>query len=239
MLSRKIDKRKSYVMVIDVETCGDRKKPVVYDIGIAIIDKKGTIYDKFSFIISEVFDNEELMSSAYYKSKIRHYRQNIEKGLSKKVKFLEMRSIFLELLRVYRVETISAYNLKFDMRALTSTTEYFFGQGKKFLSSTYKDIKLLCIWSFACEVLYSRQSFLNFVNNHDYLTKTNNPKTTVEIGYKYVTGDTDFVEKHMGLDDVVAECRILAKCFAQHKRHESGIIGSPWRIVSKFKKSRE
>ena len=239
MLSRKIDKRKSYVMVIDVETCGDRKNPLVYDIGIAIIDKRGNIYDKFSFIISEIFDNEELMLSAYYKRKIPQYLTNIDKGLSQKVKFLEMRSIFLELLRVYRVGTISAYNLRFDMRALTSTTEHLFGQGKKFLSSTYKDINLLCIWSFACEVLYSRPSFLNFVNDHDYLTKTNNPKTTVEIGYRYITNDTTFVEKHMGLDDVVAESQILAKCYIQHKRHESGIIGSPWRIVSKYKKSLE
>ena len=71
------------------------------------------------------------------------------------------------------------------------------------------------------------------------MTEKGNPLTNAEVGYQYITNNTDFKEKHMGLDDVLIECKLLAKCFAQKKAHESGILNHPWRIVANYKKSRE
>ena len=61
-----IDKRRRYIMVLDVETAGGLENPLVYDIGYVITDKKGNIYASRSFIIKEIFDNKRLMTSAYY-----------------------------------------------------------------------------------------------------------------------------------------------------------------------------
>ena len=150
-----------------------------------------------------------------------------------------MREVFLKCLEVYNIEMVSAYNLNFDMRALRTTTEKLYGKGKRFLTSEYKDIDLMCIWSFACEVLYSRPSFINFIDKHNLMTEKGNPLTNAEVGYRYISGDLDFEEAHRGLQDVEIECQILAKCFAQMKKHESGILPNPWNIVAKYNKERK
>ena len=66
----KVDRRKKYLMVLDVETTnnnmekGAKNDGLVYDIGFVICDKKGNIYAKRSFAISEIFDWSELMYTA-------------------------------------------------------------------------------------------------------------------------------------------------------------------------------
>ena len=75
----KIDKRKKYIMVVDTETANSLEYPVVYDLGIAITDKTGKIYESYSFVISDVYDIPGLMETAYYKEKI---ATNYEPGLA-------------------------------------------------------------------------------------------------------------------------------------------------------------
>ena len=41
--------------MVDTETCGDLETPYVYDLGMAIVDRKGKVYAKYSFVIAEVF----------------------------------------------------------------------------------------------------------------------------------------------------------------------------------------
>ena len=99
-----------------------------------ICDKKGNIYEKRSFVISEVFDNTKLMETAYYAKKIPQYIKGLETGEFVKVGMLEARAEFLKLMEKYDIKTISAYNLMFDMKALKSTFQTL-GYGKKFLPS--------------------------------------------------------------------------------------------------------
>ena len=51
----KIDRRKTYYLVFDTETTNSMDDPIVYDIGGAVVDKKGNIYHTFSFVNYEVF----------------------------------------------------------------------------------------------------------------------------------------------------------------------------------------
>lgn len=229
----KVDKRKKYFMVLDVETAGSLAKPLVYDLGFAVCDKKGNVYERRSFVISEIFDNTKLMQSAYYASKLPIYYKGLETGAFTKVTFLEARHEFLQLMAKYDIQTVCAYNLMFDMRALKSTTEYLFGVGKKFLTTEYKDVDLLCIWSFACEVLYTQKTFSKTAVEQGWITEAGNMQTSAEIGWRYISKDFQFIEHHTGLEDVEIECQILARCIAQHKKHESGIISHPWRIPNK------
>ena len=227
---KKIDNRKKYFMVLDVETAGNIGSPLVYDLGFAICDKKGNIYERRSFVIKEIFEQTHLMQTAYYACKLPLYFEGLKTGAFTMVTFLEARHEFLQLMAKYNVKTICAYNLMFDMRALKSTTEKLYGKGKKFLSKEYKDVDLLCIWSFACEVLYTQKSFSKTAVEQGWLTEKGNMQTSAEIGWRYITKDFDFVEHHTGLEDVEIECQILARCIAQHKKHEAGIIAHPWRI---------
>jgi hypothetical protein len=43
-------------------------------------------------------------------------------------------------------------------------------------------------------------------------------RATAEILYRYITLNTDFIEDHTGLEDVLIEKEIFAKCMAQHKK---------------------
>lgn len=77
-MSMKIDKRKKYMLVLDCETAPldnglnkvDPYNMVVYDLGFAVVDKKGNVYAMGSFVNSDIFIDEfALMRSAYYSEK--------------------------------------------------------------------------------------------------------------------------------------------------------------------------
>ena len=107
---------------------------------------------------------------------------------------------------------------------------------KKLLGKEIKFAKYdkLCIWSLACEVLFTQKTFPKVAVREGWISEKGNYKTSAEIAYRYITGEHEFEEEHTGLEDVKIECQILAKCYAQRKKHDSGILGSPWQIVKKF-----
>ena len=82
----KIDKRIHYIMVLDTETCNGFMEngklcldnSLVYDIGWAIVDKRGKVYETKSYINSDIFIHErEMMKTAYYAKKIPMYLDEI------------------------------------------------------------------------------------------------------------------------------------------------------------------
>ena len=89
----KIDKRKHYIIVLDTETCPLDKdfegvspfNMFVYDIGWAVVDKKGNVYETKSYINRDIFmDEKALMNSAYYSDKIPKYWEDIKSGKSQR-----------------------------------------------------------------------------------------------------------------------------------------------------------
>ena len=59
-----VDKRKKYLIGIDTETCNglvdengkvDLSQSLVYDIGWQVVDKKGKVYKKRSFVADQYF----------------------------------------------------------------------------------------------------------------------------------------------------------------------------------------
>ena len=217
---------KKLFMVVDVETAGGFDNPMVYDIGFAICDKKGNVYESFSYIIDEVFSNRKLMDTAYYAIKVPRYLADIANGTRTVVPFSVARDTFNQMIEKYNVGTVCAYNLKFDANALGNTSRKL-GVAEKFLT---KKVDMLCIWSLACELLYTQKMFRTVAEKQGWVSDKGNLKTSAEIGHRYITCEYDFEEEHTGLEDVLIEVGILAKCFSQHKAHKSGILPNPWRI---------
>ena len=121
----KIDKRKNYYLTIDTETINDMTDPIVYDIGGCIHDKKGNIYEKFSFVIYETFYKmRDLMKTAYYAEKIPKYEEEIKSGKRKIVKFSTAKKHIKNLCKKYNVRAIIAHNARFDYRSTTTTERY-------------------------------------------------------------------------------------------------------------------
>ena len=44
--------KKNYYIVLDTETANAFDDPLVYDVGFVIIDKKGNIYETFSYVVN-------------------------------------------------------------------------------------------------------------------------------------------------------------------------------------------
>jgi hypothetical protein len=222
-----VDKRKHYLIGLDTETCNgimvddklDLSQSLVYDIGWAVTDRKGNIYETKSFVIYEIFVGmKDVMSSAYYAEKIPRYWEDIKNGQRKLVSFYTMRNELLNDMAKYNCNTVFAHNAGFDLRAL-NTTERYITKSKYRFFFPYGTI----IWDtlkMSNDTIVKQKSYTKFCDNNDYKTKHKPPRNraTAEILYRYITGNNDFSESHTGLEDVLIETEILAHCFRQHKK---------------------
>lgn len=219
-MTERIDKRKNYYIVFDTETCntGDNgfDDPIVYDLGFAVVDKKGTVYETNSLIIREVFYGmKDLMKSAYYANKIPKYEEEISNGQRKVVSLYEAKKIFQDVCKKYNVKACVAHNARFDYRS-TSKTQRYLTKSKYRFFLPY-GIELWDTMKMANDTICKQVHYKEFCYNNGYLTKNGRVRKTAEILYKYISGEHDFKESHTGLEDVMIEKEIFAHCIRQHK----------------------
>ena len=48
-------RRKHFYLQLDTETCGDLENPYVYDLGMAVVDRQGNVYETYNFVIYDVY----------------------------------------------------------------------------------------------------------------------------------------------------------------------------------------
>lgn len=229
----KIDRRKHYILMLDTETCNgyvengriNLNDSLVYDIGGQIIDKTGKVYEKFSFVISDIFYGEsKLMKSAYYAKKLPQYHNDIATGDRLVTTFLTARKYIKNLLETYGTNTVCAHNARFDLNALNTTARYITKSNVRYFfpygTEIWDTLKM------ANDVICKTPSYINFCNRNGYLTKhsTPRPRATAEILFRYISGNEDFVEKHTGLEDVKIETKILAYCMRKHKKMQKKLF---------------
>ena len=220
----KIDRRIAYRVVLDTETCPldkdfegvDPNNMWVYDVGYAIVDKRGKVYRERSFINADIFLNEKLlMNSSYYASKIPQYWEDIKSGKRVLTSFYNIRKTLLEDIAEFEVEEIYAYNMRFDYLSLNNTERWLTkSQYRYFLT---KDLVICDIMKMARDVIAPMPTYKRFCEEHGYMTKNNRVQLKAETVYKFITKDLDFIESHTGLEDVMIEKEILAYCYRQHK----------------------
>lgn len=213
---KKIDKRRTYYLTIDTETANGLEDPIVYDIGGCIHDKKGNIYETFSFIIYETFFGmKDLMKSAYYANKIPQYEAQIKSGERKVVRFNTVKQKIKELCDEYEVKAIIAHNARFDYRSTTRTQRYL--TKSKYRYFLPYGIPIWDSLKMAKDTICKQPTYQKWCAKNNFLTKNGKPRATAEILYRYISGDVNFKEDHTGLEDVLIEIAITCKCIAQHK----------------------
>lgn len=212
----KIDRRITYYMVIDTETANNTDYPLAYDLGIAIIDKRGNVYDTRSLVIADVYCGEkDLMKSAYYAEKLPKYEKALKSGDRKMVSLFTAKTMVKSLCEKYRVKAIMAHNAPFDNRALNTTIRYITKSKMRFFLPF--GIPLYDTMRMAKDTICKQKSFVRFVDEHQLRTPTGRIPSNANVLYKYISRNPDFEEEHQGLDDVLIEAQIFAKCMAQHK----------------------
>lgn len=234
--TKKIDRRKNYFMVLDIETANSTEQGLAYDIGFAVADRKGKIYEKRSLMIAEMFYGEnDLMQSAYYAKKLPQYWEQLLNGEREMVSILTAKRIVARTMEEYGIEDVYAYNAHFDTSNLNWTIRYltkskyrwFFPYGTKYH----------CIWHMACQTILTQKSFLRFAIENELTSASGNISTSAETAYKYISRNADFEESHTGLEDVKIETKILVKCYAQHKKMDTKINRRCWTIPQQKRKA--
>ncbi len=125
--------KKKFYMVLDTETANGLDDPLVYDIGFAIIDKKGQVYLEKSFVIYDTFVlMKDLMQTAYYSEKIPQYEDDLKNGKRKLVTLATAQSIIAYNLKKFNVSAVIAHNMRFDYNALNTTLRYLTKSQKRY-----------------------------------------------------------------------------------------------------------
>ena len=227
-----IDHRKKYILVLDIETANDIDDALAYDLGFAVADRKGNIYEMHSLMIGEMFINHaEMLKSAYYADKIPSYWKDYAKGDRKMVSLLTARKMIYGIMKDYRITEIFAYNASFDYNGLNRTLRYL-------TKSKYRwffpyGTKVNCIWNMACQTILQQKAFFRFALENGLVKDNGILMTSAEAAYRYICKDNNFTEAHTGLEDVKIETAILAKCFAQHKPMDTTISRFCWQLPQK------
>ena len=226
----KIDKRKKYFLVLDVEGAGELDCAFVYDVGGAVVDKRGNIYDSFSFAVSDIFENEPfgILETAYYANKLPLYYEKIKSGEMNVKSLYYVREHIKSLISQYSIGEVMAYNAIYDRNALNNTQRWT--TKSKYRYFLPYGVKVSCIWHMACQVICTQKSYKKFAIENGFVSAKGNIKTSAETVYAYMIDDPSFEEEHTGYEDVKIESEIMARCFRQHKKMNRYPSRWCWRI---------
>jgi hypothetical protein len=198
------------IMVLDTETVGTFGTPLIHDFGFTIIDKDFNVLHKDRKLVKELHEEGKwiLKTSDFYNE----YAKDYEKA-RKTEKVLYWKEIVAEVIRCvkeYKVSTFGAYNLQFDYKAI-KYTEQLFNREKPSLAKMLdtKSKNLLCIYNLACETILQSPQYHQFAEENGYVSEAGNFQTNAEVCYRYITGETNYKEKHTALSDAEDETEIL------------------------------
>lgn len=139
-MNTKLDRRRRYYLILDCETATlpyasnytkepEKKKkiaiakPLIYDLGWSIVDRKGNVYRRKNFLITEIFSVPSVFNTAYFSHKRPIYLEKLRKG---EIVLTDWNSAIEELENdLSAVESVGAYNSMFDYKkAIPFTEEY-------------------------------------------------------------------------------------------------------------------
>lgn len=204
---------KEKIIVLDTETTNSLDDPFCYDVGFAVVDMLGNIYETHSYVVADIFLDEEMMASAYFIDKVPQYWEEIKEGKRELRRFSTVKSIFREVCRKYGIKKVAAYNCRFDYRSLNYTQRlltsskyrYFFPYGMEFMD----------ILKLARGVLKNNDEYGEFCYDNDFLTKRGQRRYTAEIVYKFLFNGK-FEEEHTGLADCLIEGEIMVQLLGEN-----------------------
>lgn len=220
----KIDRRISYKIVLDCESCPlDKERTDVspwnmfaYDLGWQVVDKRGRVYAERSYVIADIFlDEKSLMQSAYYANKIPQYWEEIKSGERTLTSFYRVLSQFKKDIETFKIKQVFAHNMRFDYGTLQNTQRWL--TKSKYRNFFPYGVEICDTLKMARQLIATMPTYKKFCIDNGYLTKRNQPRLTAEIIYRFISGNNDFKEVHKGLDDVRIEKEILAYCYRKHK----------------------
>lgn len=187
----------------------------VYDLGYIVADASDAVYCERRFIISDVFCNVSLMESAYYADKIPAYHAALAAGEATMATLREAMNTLRTDIKEHNVDTVWAYNARFDRTALNSSVTTA-SNGWNTWALPY-GVKWCDILQFARTTICDTKKYKKFCAENGYLTKTGRARHTADMVGKYLK-NTDYQEQHTALQDARDELDILLACMRRKKK---------------------
>jgi hypothetical protein len=191
------------ILVLDTETLGVAD-PRVYNLGWLVYDTAdGKVISARDYLIKELYDNSELMNTAYYANKIPLYEEMLADGKCRRIKWgYALRRLAREM---KGVDGIYAFNSRFDVRSIAKTCELL--QSKNPTADGISDI-----WKgLANPNITSTREYQEFCKANGKMTKHKTPRCreNAETLFAYLTGNPNYIEQHTALADCKIELAIL------------------------------
>lgn len=210
-------------IVIDTETTNGFDDPLVYDCGWAVIDENGRVLKVRSYVVADVFCNEELMRDAYFADKIPQYVADVADGKRKMAWFENVKKVLRKDCKKFNVTAIMAHNMRFDYRSCTRSQRYITKSADRWFYPY--GVELWDTLRMARETFGHDEDYRNFCSENGYTLKNGSPRLTAEILYRYISGQADFEEQHTGLADVLIEKEIFKACMERNPQCKKSVWG--------------
>ena len=219
---------KNVILTLDTETADLSGN--VYDLGYIIHDRDGNQLTSYNALVSEIFTQPKIMMGAFYAKKLfSHYAPMLDNSEITMRPWQEIIDQLRADIVEFNVTTIAAYNIGFDMRAMSNTHKSLTGEDRVLQSK----IKVLDIWQFACEAKLKSRNYKKIAESFGWVSPKGNIKTGAEFAYRFCSGDHGFIEDHTALSDCVIEVEILRQCFKTKKKIPYNVYNkAPWRLVN-------
>lgn len=220
-------------LVLDTETTGGLGNPLAYDVGGCVCDASGYIWERFHWAVLEIIGNPRLMATAFYGEKMPLYWEEVSKSAIQPLHFADILRRLTGLCDFHNIAAVAAYNAAFDLRSMANTSEWLFGEGNT--NWLNRDIPIWDIWAGACTSVLDTAKFCRWAKLNGQVSDKGNPRTSAEVCFRYITGQTEFTEEHTGGRDAEIEAAILVALLRCKKKPPKFDImpGGPWRIPAK------
>ena len=193
------------IVVFDTETTSVNK-PFCYNIGYCIVEvETGETLLKRDYVVEQVWHNPMLFTTAYYAEKREKY---VKAMRSRKTELSKYGYICRAMIRdfiAYDVKGAYAYNSPFDDGVFTYNSDWYK------CVNPFDNMPIFDIRGYAHRFIVD-DNFKEFCEENGYFTESGNYSTTAETVYRYLTGNTDFIEDHTALSDSEIETDILLHC---------------------------
>lgn len=194
------------IVVFDTETIS-LEKPFCYNIGYTIVNKESREHlVKRDYVVEQIWHNPMLFITAYYADKRDIYVKAMRSRKTIMAKYGYICQAMIRDFIKYEVVGAYAFNSPFDDKVFTYNSDWFK------CNNPFDNIPIFDIRGYVHHFMID-DNFKAFCEEHGYFTDSGNYSTTAEVMYRYLTGNTDFIEDHTALSDSEIEADILLECF--------------------------
>lgn len=193
------------VVVFDTETVS-LEKPFCYNIGYTILNlDNGETLVKRDYVVEQVWHNPMLFITAYYADKRDIYVAAMRSRKTIMAKYGYICQAMIRDFAKYEVVGAYAFNSPFDDKVFAYNSDWFK------CNNPFDNLPIFDIRGYVHQFMID-DNFKKFCEDNGYFTDSGNYSTTAEVMYRYLTGNTDFIEEHTALSDSEIEAEILFDC---------------------------